>query len=107
MEKAAGHSRSAAPRQVRKSIVYECTSPRSLQTCTSEPRARIKNAVPSKEQKTCGCADTDMSERARALSRETLRDEGNDHHSNNPDLAARLLGRVQLLKRSNKNGNVA
>ncbi len=26
-----------------KSIAYECTSPRSLQTCTSEPRARIKN----------------------------------------------------------------
>jgi len=34
--------RSAAPR-VRKSIAYECTPPRSLQTCTSEPRARIKN----------------------------------------------------------------
>jgi hypothetical protein len=28
---------------VQKSIAYECTSPRSLQTCTSEPRARIKN----------------------------------------------------------------
>src|SRR5207302_7935575 len=40
--------RSAAPR-VRKSIAYECTPPRSFQTCISESGARIKNAVPSKE----------------------------------------------------------
>lgn len=29
-----------------------------MQTCTSEPRARIKNVVPSKEQKSCCYDDT-------------------------------------------------
>jgi hypothetical protein len=44
---------------VQKSIAYECTSPRFLQTCIGEPRARIKIAVPSKEQQLC--CDTDTS----------------------------------------------
>ena len=38
--------------------------PRSSQTCTGEPRARIKNAVPSKEQKS-SCGEDTRSARAR------------------------------------------
>jgi hypothetical protein len=56
-EKAAEHSRSGAP-PGSKSIAYECTPPRCLQTCTDEPRERIKYAVPLKEQKPCCGADT-------------------------------------------------
>jgi hypothetical protein len=56
IEKAAGSMPSGPPGS--KLISLKRTSPGVSQACTNAQKARIINTVPSKEQETCGSADT-------------------------------------------------
>jgi hypothetical protein len=57
--KAAEHSRSAAPRRGFKNrLLMNVPRPGLQQNCTSELRAELKNAAPSKKPNRCCGADT-------------------------------------------------